>query len=38
MFGCEKDAKDKKRPGTKENWEEPGKCQVKYKDYRSKCE
>jgi hypothetical protein len=35
---CEKDAKDKNKPGTKGNWEDSGKCQGKYQDCLDKCE
>jgi hypothetical protein len=37
-YNCEKDAKQKDKPGTKKNWEESTKCQQKYDDCLAKCE
>jgi hypothetical protein len=37
-YNCEKVNKDKNKPGTKQNWDESSKCEVKYDDCRNKCE
>ncbi len=37
-YDCEKDAKEKDKPGTKNNWEASTKCQEKYIDCLDKCE
>jgi hypothetical protein len=37
-YNCEKANKDKNKPGTKQNWDESSKCQVKYEDCLNKCE
>jgi hypothetical protein len=37
-YNCEKANKGKNEPGTKQNWDESRKCQVKYLDCLEKCE
>jgi hypothetical protein len=37
-YDCEKEAKEKDKPGTKKNWEASTKCQQKYNECLDKCE
>ena len=37
-YNCEKGNNDKHKPGTKQNWDESSKCQIKYGDCLDKCE
>src|SRR5262245_24341117 len=36
-YACEKNAKNKDKPGTKKNWEASTKCQIQYDDCLNKC-